>query len=185
MANKTDNREQQLVEQLLGRKTTVPFTVKSRCVDGLPQTIMAKPVIFEKNIYKPFPSFVWLICPRMSLLVAHLEERGLIRYYTEKLHSDKDFRDEYLAGQKEFIELRLAKLDEEGYQDLPEYVREVLANSSVTGSKDFLQVKCLHCHLAQYLAFGNNPVGRKVYEEIGDCREGHEKYLKFQEAKHD
>ena len=60
---------------LLGREPRTPFIVKSRCANGSPQTLVADPVFFEDNLWKPFPSFIWLVCPRLKAKVAELNSK--------------------------------------------------------------------------------------------------------------
>ena len=170
MADKALNeKEYQLAVALLGREPRTPFTIKTKCTCGNPQTLIADPVFLEDNIWKPFPSFIWLVCPRMKALAADLEQQGMVKYYSEKLRSDEDFREEFLKGQREIAEYRLNLAKEKFEGTLPDHISEILKNTSVAGSRDYHGVKCLHAHLAHYLAFGNNPIGREIFEKIGNC----------------
>jgi hypothetical protein len=53
--------------------------------------------------------------------------------------------------------------------ELPEHIREILSTTTIAGSRDFKGVKCLHSHLAQELAFHNNPIGAEVLEQVKNC----------------
>ena len=170
MADKDLNKkEYQLAVALLGRKPRTPFIIKTKCACGNPQTLIADPVFVEDNIWKPFPSFIWLVCPRMKALTADLEQQGLVKYYSEKLRTDKDFREVFLKGQKEIADYRLNLAQEKFEGNLPDHIYDILKNTSVAGSRDYHGVKCLHAHLAHFLAFGNNPIGKEIFEKIGDC----------------
>lgn len=154
---------------LLGREPRTPFIIKTRCANGSPQTLVANPVFFEDNLWKPFPSFIWLVCPRLKTLAADLEQHGMVRFYSQKLNDDADFREEFLKGQREIAEYRFQMAQEMYEGELPEHISDILKNTTVAGSRDFRGVKCLHAHLAHYLAFGNNPIGEDVFKKIGPC----------------
>ncbi len=167
----------ELTVKLLGRKPRTPFKVKTKCPDGTPQTIIADPVFLEDGLYKPFPTFIWLVCPRLKALVGTLEQKGMVKEFSDKLKTDKGFKDLYLAGHEEMAKIRLA-LAKEIYKEalnesLPEHIEEILTVNTIAGSKDVLGVKCLHSHLAQELAYGNNPIGAEVLGLVGHCEEKH------------
>ena len=80
MADKVLNeKDYQAAVALLGREPRTPFTVKTKCTCGNPQTLIADPVFLEDNIWKPFPSFIWLVCPRMKALTGDLEQQGMVK----------------------------------------------------------------------------------------------------------
>jgi hypothetical protein len=53
--------------------------------------------------------------------------------------------------------------------ELPEHIEKKLSETTIAGSMDIRGVKCLHSHVAQELAFNNNPIGKEVLEIIGNC----------------
>ena len=161
-----EEKDYQRAVTLLGREPRTPFVVKTKCENGFPQTIVANPVFVEDNIWKPFPAFIWLVCPKLKALAADLEQEGFVKSYSQRLQNDETFRNDYLKGQREIADYRL-ELANKVYKDtLPEHIYEILKNTSVAGSHDVCGVKCLHAHLAHYLAFGNNPIGKEVFEKI-------------------
>ena len=169
MANRILDESYNKAIALLGRKPRTPFAIKTTCKNGSPQTLVADPVFLEDELWKPFPSFIWLVCPRMKALVGNLEQQGMVRFYSNKLKEDKEFREQFLQGQKEIADYRL-KLAEGIYnKPLPEHIIDILKNTTIAGSRDFYGVKCLHAHLAHYLAFGGNPIGEEVFKRIGSC----------------
>ena len=108
MANEVLNKKDyQLAVALLGRNPRTPFIIKTKCPCGNPQTLIADPIFIEDNIWKPFPSFIWLVCPRMKALTADLEQQGLVKYYSNKLREDEAFLEEFLKGQREIADYRL------------------------------------------------------------------------------
>ncbi|MDD3000574.1 MAG: DUF501 domain-containing protein [Candidatus Riflebacteria bacterium] len=158
-----------LTVKLLGRTPRTPFTIKTRCPDNSPQTLIADPVFWEDGIWKPFPPFIWLICPRLKALVGVVEQNGYVKKYSERLKTDAAFYELYLEGHKQMIEVRL-NLARRIYPGiLPEHIETILAETSVAGSKDLTGVKCLHSHVAQELAYHNNPIGAEVLKMVGNC----------------
>ncbi len=167
--NLLEEKDYQIAIELLGRKPRTPFYIKSRCPNGNPQTLVADPVFFEDNLWKPFPSFIWLVCPRLKALTADLEQQGLVKFYSNKLKTDDKFCEEFLNGQKEIANYRLNLAQKIFKEELPEHIFRILKETTVAGSHNFYGVKCLHAHLAHYLAFGNNPIGKEIFEKIGEC----------------
>ncbi|KAF1083273.1 MAG: hypothetical protein GQF41_0051 [Candidatus Rifleibacterium amylolyticum] len=167
--NLTLEKQQQAAVELLGREPRTPFTVRTFCPDGSPQVLIADPVFKEDGIWKPFPAFLWLVCPRLKALTADLEQHGQVRAFSQRLKSDEDFRNLFIAGQKTIAELRVSMAEKIYPGELPDHIREILTSTTVAGSRDFNGVKCLHSHLAQELAFHNNPIGAAVLEQIKNC----------------
>jgi len=167
--NPISDSQQKAAVELLGRDPRTPFTVKTFCPDGSPQVLLADPVFKEEGIWKPFPAFLWLVCPRLKILTAELEQQGQVREFSQRLKSDEDFRNLFIEGQKTIAELRVRMAEKIYPGELPDHIREILTSTTVAGSKDFNGVKCLHSHLAQELAFHNNPIGAAVLEQIKSC----------------
>lgn len=163
------NSDYQLAVQLLGRDPRTPFAVKTRCGDGSPQVLIADPVFLEDGIWKPFPAFLWLVCPRLKLLVAELEQQGYIRKYSQQLETDENFRQQFLCSQSQISAIRIEMAEKIYPGELPEHIREILTETTIAGSRDFRGVKCLHSHLAHELAFAGNPIGADVINIIGHC----------------
>lgn len=162
---------------LLGRKPRAPFVIKTRCSDGSPQVLLADSVFKEGGLWKPFPTFLWLVCPTLKLLAARLEQQGLVKEYSVKLMTDVEFRKEFDAGQKQICQLRIKMAQEILQAELPEHIHKVLSETTIAGSADVAGVKCLHAHLAQELAFGNNPIGREILARTGNCTSQHERIM--------
>lgn len=156
--------------ELLGRAPRSPFTVKTWCPDGTPQVLLANPVFLEDGIWKPFPAFLWLTCPRLKLQIALLEQDGLVRHFSQRLDTDEEFRETYLRGQKEITEIRIKMARSIYPGDLPEHMAEILKETTVAGSRNFRGVKCLHSQVAHELAFGGNPIGAEALKIIGRCK---------------
>ncbi len=177
MANTTKITEQDLQKslELLGREPRTPFMVKTRCPDGSPQVLLADPVFKEDEIWKPFPTFLWLVCPELKLKAAHLEQDGLIRIFSARLQEEQGFREEFIDGQKAISEIRMNMAREILGAEIPQHIQMILTRTTIAGSMDISGVKCLHAHLAQELAFGNNPIGKEILARVGNCSGEHER----------
>ncbi len=145
----------EIVERQLGRKVKNFLRVVRWCSRGKPIVIESLP---EKN-GKPFPTLYWLTCPHLRREVSRLEEKGLIREFEKKIEMDPSFREELLRAHEE-VKRRRRELVK------TEWIREVLEKVGSGGVKDLTKVKCLHLHLADFLAGVNNPIGREVWNMI-------------------
>ena len=162
--------ETELVIKMLGREPRTPFKVQTRCPDGTPQVLLANPVFKEDGIWKPFPTFLWLLCPRLKKEVARLEQAGKVKEFSIKIETDPEFAQKFNEGQKELAAIRLEMAKEIMPTELPEHIEKILSETTIAGSMDIRGVKCLHSHVAQELAFNNNPIGKEVLEIIGNCK---------------
>ncbi len=158
-----------LAVKLLGRPPRTPFRIETRCADDTPQVLLADPVFLEDFVWKPFPTFLWLVCPRLCKAVARLEQEGYIAHFSERLKDDSQFYEEFKTGQIQVINYRLKLALKSSSSRLPDYINEVLSTTSITGSKDWIGVKCLHSHVAQELVFANNPIGKAILDMTGRC----------------
>ncbi|MBF0545356.1 MAG: DUF501 domain-containing protein [Candidatus Riflebacteria bacterium] len=154
--------------RLLGRPPRVPFEVMTYCLDGTPQVLKADPFLTEQGILKPFPTFLWLVCPRLKKLVSRLEASQMVSMYEKRLSEEEEFREKYLDSQRKIGTIRL-EFAQRKNPELSEEVIRILRETSIAGSRDLLGVKCLHAHLAHFLAYGNNPIGEEVLRLIGPC----------------
>ncbi|HOY65860.1 MAG TPA: DUF501 domain-containing protein [Candidatus Ozemobacteraceae bacterium] len=161
--------EAAMVEKLLGRPAKMPYVIASRCGDGTPQVLQADPVYFEDNRWKPFPTFLWLVCPRLRYEVAKLEAAQEVQLFTRRLTEDASFRERFAEGQKRLQQQRLAQAEALAGSPLPPDVHSVLSGTNIVGSRSPVGVKCLHAHVAQSLTFGSNPIGDDVLARVGRC----------------
>ena len=134
-----------------------------RCSFGFPAVIKSFP---GKN-GKPFPTLYWLTCPHLRKEVARLEEKGWIRKFEEMIQKDGDFKDRLFKAHEEIIKRRSEMIKDDS-------IRRLLGGVGSGGLRDFTKVKCLHLHLADFLAGVDNPVGEKVWKMIEkkECDDG-------------
>lgn len=174
MTKSNKNNYSELAKQLLGRTPRTAFVVKTTCSNGEPQVLEAEPVFLEEEKWKPFPTFLWLVCPILKKKVATLEQSGYVKILSDKLRNDSDYKKAYMAGHEFIVDKRyLFAKTLLPMEKMPKYVENVIANTTIAGSSDIYGVKCLHSHLAQELAYKNNPIGADVIKLIGSCDREH------------
>lgn len=145
----------EVVKAQLSREDVRFSEVICRCSFGFPVVIKSFP---EKD-GKPFPTLYWLTCPHLRKEVARLEGKGWIRKFEELVQKDAYFKYKLFKAHKE-IRRRRSKIVKDGN------IRKFLEGVGSGGLRDFTKVKCLHLHLADFLAGIDNPVGEMVWKMI-------------------
>jgi len=113
----------------------------------------------------PWPNLYWLVCPRLSQRVGRLEHLGWVQQLQQQVASEPQgaLASGLAAAHAAYGQTRWAALSEEDrcYAEEAGYAPK-LRDMGVAGLEYPNQVKCLHTHLAHFLAGGDNPVGRWV-----------------------
>jgi hypothetical protein len=120
------------VREQLGRDPSIPWTVAVRSREGWPIVIELAPYDTKG---RPQSNWFWLVDRRLVQAVARIEARGGVRR-AEKAVDPRA--------------LELANLAHAS-------ARRNLPHPTIAGTR--AGVKCLHAHLALYLAGGFSPVG--------------------------
>ncbi len=175
---KISSREWELIRNQLNRKPDNLIGISRECPFAKPAVIITLPYKKETGV---FPTTFWLSCPYLVEEVSRLEDSGLIGKMTDKLQNDNQFRAEMEEAHQDYARRRMSLLQDK----MKETVREeapgiltVLQESGVGGIQDKEGIKCLHTHLADYLAGGKNPAGKiirrliKWPEECSRCENG-------------
>jgi hypothetical protein len=139
----------EVVTRLLGRIPGGAFEVVVRRADGQPMVIANQPLLHDGT---PMPTRYWLVDPELHSLVGRLEAEGGVK-----------------RAQAEVEPVALADAHARYAQE-----REVLIPPDWAGPRPSggvggtrVGVKCLHAHLAWWLAGGDDPVGRWAARELG------------------
>ena len=147
------------ISSQLGRTPQGSYQIVIKCPWGYPVVLKTHP--HEGGI---FPTLYWLSCPYLVKAVSRLEATGLVGKYDERLTEDNSFRQAlevaHLAYAKERSQYVASDVNL-----LPE-IKQKLIESGIGGSENREGVKCLHMHLAHYLATGENPIGKEVWAEL-------------------
>ncbi|MBF0410733.1 MAG: DUF501 domain-containing protein [Candidatus Riflebacteria bacterium] len=152
--------------KLLGRIPRLPFEIAAESSDGTAMVLKTDTIFVEDDIWKPFPTFLWLVCPRLKKLVSGLENAGYITKFEEKLKVDMEFQEKFAESQRKIGEIRW-KLALEKNNNLSPEIERVLRHTTIAGSRSLFGVKCLHAHLAHYLIYRDNPIGAEIFEMVG------------------
>ena len=134
--------------RLLGREPAGGFTIAVRRSDGSPAVIENAPLLDDG---RPMPTLYWLVDPILREAVSRLEAAGGVRRAVEEVPEEA---------------IAVAHADYAARRDrvLPAGHRGPVPSGGVGGTRR--GVKCLHAHLAWYLAGGDDPVGRWTAEQL-------------------
>ncbi|MDA8400858.1 MAG: DUF501 domain-containing protein [Actinomycetota bacterium] len=148
----TDHDDVEVVSRLIGRPVRCTFDVVVRDASGVPMVIRNAPLLDDGT---PMPTRWWLTSTELCEAVSRLEARGGVRL---------------AAAAVDPLELAQAhqRYADERSQALPKGHPGPLPSGGVGGTR--VGVKCLHAHLAWYLAGGDDPVGQWVADQIGTSR---------------
>jgi uncharacterized protein len=136
------------VEALLGRRPQGAFEVAVRDPDGGPVVLRNAPLLDDGT---PMPTRYWLVGRRLSVEVGRLEAEGGVRRAEAAIDAAliADAHRRYAA---------------ERDAALPAGHTGPSPGGGVGGTR--IGVKCLHAHLAWWLAGGDDPVGAWVAQQL-------------------
>jgi len=137
------------VTRLLGRSPSGEFTVVVRRGDGVPAVIENAPLLHDG---RPMPTRFWLVDAELRDAVSRLEAAGGVR------------RAEAAVDAGALADAH-ARHGAERDRALPVGHSGPRPSGGVGGTRQ--GVKCLHAHLAWFLAGGDDPVGRWTVAELG------------------
>jgi len=140
------------VARLLGREPAGPFEVVVRRTDGSPMVIMNAPLLFDGT---PMPTRYWLVDRDLREAVSRLESIGGVRQAEAAVDPEA-----LAAAHARYGASRDALLPAGHVGPRP--------MGGVGGTHQ--GVKCLHAHLAWWLAGGEDPVGDWTARQLGVAR---------------
>jgi exopolyphosphatase/guanosine-5'-triphosphate,3'-diphosphate pyrophosphatase len=141
--------DRDVVARLLGRQPAGAFIVVVRRTDGTPAVIENSPLLDDGT---PMPTLFWLVDPELRAAVSRLEAAGGVRQAATAV-PDRSIAD----ANARYAVLRDRMITASYAGPVP--------SGGVGGTRH--GVKCLHAHLAWYLAGGDDAVGRWTAEQIG------------------
>lgn len=143
----------------LGRNPRGRWRVVSRCSHDAPTVIATSPGPGDA----PFPTLYYLTCPHLVSRVSDEESRGGCGRWRALLAGDEELLRRLQDADTAYREARAA---EGGGTD-------VSADVGIGGERDILGVKCLHTHVAAFLAGIDDPVGETLmYDLERECDDG-------------
>jgi hypothetical protein len=140
--------DEDAVTHLLGRAPGGNFVVVVRRRDGRPAVIANDPHLRDG---RPMPTRYWLVDPEIRALVGRLESQGGVRRAEDAVAVDA-----LQKAHTRYAEERDALIPLDWAGPRP--------HGGVGGTRR--GVKCLHAHVAWWLAGGDDPVGRWVTEQV-------------------
>jgi hypothetical protein len=146
--------DDEAVAALLGRDPGGDFIVVVRDPDGAPMVIENEPFLRDGT---PMPTRYWLVDPELRARVGRLEASGGVR------EAERDVDGAALA---ECHRRYAAERD----TLIPPTLAGPRPSGGVGGTRE--GVKCLHAHLAWWLAGGDDPVGAWVAQRLELTRPG-------------
>ena len=147
MAATVDDRV--AVQARLGREPSAEFEVVVRDEHGAPVVIQNAPFTVDGT---PMPTRYWLVDPEWNRAVSRLEAAGGVREAETVIDTDA-----IAAAHRTYATERDA--------EIPAAHRGPRPSGGVGGTR--LGVKCLHAHVAWFLAGGPDPVGAWAVARIG------------------
>jgi uncharacterized protein len=147
-------RDREVVTELLGREPAGPFSVAVRRADGQPVVIANEPLLLDGT---PMPTRYWLVDPEIRARIGGLEAEGGVKGAENAVDPQ-----ELAAAHARYARERDALVAPDWPGPRP--------SGGVGGTRR--GVKCLHAHVAWWLAGGDDPVGTWAAVRLGLSREG-------------
>jgi uncharacterized protein len=145
----TTEDDRRTVARLLGREPAGEYSVVVRRRDGLPSVIANSPLLADGT---PMPTRYWLVDPDLRRDVSRLESAGGVTQAEAAVDpAELASAHEHYAAERDAL--------------LPASYRGPRPAGGVGGTRQ--GVKCLHAHLAWWLAGGDDPVGAWVADRLG------------------
>lgn len=159
-----------VIKEQIGREPRGVLGVHTRCEHGYPQVIVTRPVSAIHSNIEIFPTLYWLTCPYLRKELAILEGEGLVAHFEQRIQEDPEFAFRVEENNASYANRRLELIPtvvrENLKEEYPDRFR-VLAETGVGGIRSAEGVKCLHTHVADFLAQGENPIGAETVAILG------------------
>ncbi|MBC7169961.1 DUF501 domain-containing protein [Candidatus Bipolaricaulota bacterium] len=159
-------RDRATVAWQLGRPPVAAIGVARRCPYGYPQVVVTHPLHRDGERFVVFPTLFWLSCPFLCATVARLESAGGVKRFEARLARDPGLAARYRAAHDAYRDERRALLSREELDFLRNAGALDRLETGIAGLAGPRGVKCLHAHLAHFLARGENPIGEAVATEL-------------------
>lgn len=145
--------EEAVVARQLGRAPRGRWRPVARCSFGFPTCIATSPVLGTGEV---FPTLFYLTCPHLSAAVSTLESAGVLEVWRDRIASDNELAGRLRSADEAYRRARAA--ENGGVDPTP--------NVGIAGQRDACATKCLHAHVATFLAGIDDPVGEAVFGDV-------------------
>ena len=150
------------ITRQLGRPPRGVVWVAKRCLASHPQVITTYPIHMDKAEPKIFPTLYWLTCPALKGKVGSLETEGWINRLQQWIETNSTLADKWDKAHEQYARERVRLVPPEEMalfrKEYPAQAK-VLETTGVGGIRG-QGIKCLHTHLAHYLANMDDSVGK-------------------------
>jgi hypothetical protein len=161
-----DRADYDTIRWQLGRPPTGALAVARRCPYGYPQVVLTHPLHRQGAEFIVFPTLFWLSCPYLGAEVSRLESGGAVKRLEERLARHPDLAAQYAKAHDAYREERWSLLSANERAFLSQVNALGRLETGIAGLANPRRVKCLHAHLAHFLARGGNPIGEAVAREL-------------------
>lgn len=145
----SQRRDRAVVALQVGRRPRGEWCTRVECGFGFPQVIETAPRLEDGS---PFPTLYWLTCPFLVRAVGALESSGAVGEWASRLAGDDALAERQLAADTGYRAARAARAGE----------ADPCSGVGIAGQRDPLATKCLHAHVATFLAGIDDPAGEWV-----------------------
>lgn len=163
-----NQKELAKVARQLGRFPQGVVNVAKHCLAGHPQVITNYPIRWRSDGPQIFPNLYWVTCPALRRQVGVLETEGWIERLQQRLESDSSLAEGWQRAHRAYADKRVQLVPEDELTVLRRHhpaQAQALAETGIGGIRG-QGIKCLHTHLADFLADTDklNPIGNLVVE---------------------
>ncbi|NLY51331.1 MAG: DUF501 domain-containing protein [Firmicutes bacterium] len=156
------------IARQLGRLPQGVVDVAKRCLAGHPQVITNYPIRWGSDGPQIFPTLYWLTCPALRRQVGVLETEGWIERLQKRLKSDRPLAEDWQIAHRDYANKRVQLVPKDELAVLSQHYpaqAQALQETGIGGIRG-QGIKCLHTHLADFLADRDrlNPIGGLVVE---------------------
>ena len=158
------------IECNLGYRPHNLLDIASRCPINDTPTVLRlyplRPIRGNKSGEREmFPTLYWLCDESLKIKVSVLEARGDIMQLQERLDTSPCAQRSMQKSHEAYAQERWSLLSKEDCNHVIEKKWDThLQKCGIAGMRTFLSVKCMHTHLAHYLATGDNVLGKWTQE---------------------
>jgi len=169
-ALRVDKLEEESSSSYSDYSSNTPHHVTSKDQEGTPRAIHNN-IDWRTSdgnfVVEPFPTIYWITCPRLRSHIGRLEEEGRISVLEARLRNDTEALQLMVEAHTIYRSDRWALLTTTDQEQMSQ--RNWNFVGGIAGIQRYDTIKCLHSHVAHYLAKGpssRNIVGQWVIEAL-------------------
>lgn len=141
-----------IIQQQLGRMPEGMAGIAVQSKQEIPLVLQMRSLVNNK----PFPTLYWLCSRDLYRAIARIETSGIIKQLEQQLQSDSSLRNQHLADQQRYINLRAASLSKQQKEQIESLGFSLLYKQyGIGGIRQWDRIRCLHMHYAYHLAQGS------------------------------